>query len=642
MTFNTKPITLSIKKLLSSDHYIIPTYQRNYAWGVDELAQLIQDVTDYASENPKGRYYIGTLVVFPKRDERGGVIYETVDGQQRLTTLNIILCALKNELALNNIDWYEQVNVSFEYRKKSNLTLDVIFTHNDVNQYEELNEDILDVYNNCVVKINAILRQKNLPIDQFIEYFLNNVNIVRVCVPEQTDLNHYFEIMNSRGVQLEMHEILKATLLDILKNGKNGTTDSLLAADIWESCSVMNRYVQMGFSKERRNIIFATDWNHFGWKCTNDLFNEQKLGYQVNESKGYSLMDVVKGLVDENTASSDDDKLYASNFTPVINFPNFLLQVLEIQTNKEISLDDKQLLKEFDRNLPSNGEQRITFVKDFFFNLLKARYFLDKFVAKREYTQSTEQWSIKRINNYNSDNYGYISTFDDDDNLDKLIKLHTMFHVTYTAQYRKYWLNGCLRYLFKNYNDNRAEQIDICDYSDYLEKVAKAYVCDRYLCHEDNSRPFREIIISPTAIKNQKENLNFNYLDNGTYVERFMFNYLDYLLWKADRKKWRDFDFSFRSSIEHFYPQNPLDMEKMDDGPLNSFGNLCLISRSMNSKLSNYSPIAKKDHYIKNRVIESIKQIIMMEPVTSNSDWNVAAIKAHGDAMKKMIEDSLD
>ena len=87
MMSNSKPITLSIKELLSGESYVIPTYQRNYAWGVDELAQLIQDVADYASENPTGRYYIGTLVVFPRKNDEGAVIYETVDGQQLDTRL---------------------------------------------------------------------------------------------------------------------------------------------------------------------------------------------------------------------------------------------------------------------------------------------------------------------------------------------------------------------------------------------------------------------------------------------------------------------------------------------------------------------------------------------------------------------------
>lgn len=69
--------------------YEIPIYQRNYAWGRDEICALIKDIQD-SMEIGKSVYYIGTLVTY-KRDEN---IYEVIDGQQRLTTIFIILKAL--------------------------------------------------------------------------------------------------------------------------------------------------------------------------------------------------------------------------------------------------------------------------------------------------------------------------------------------------------------------------------------------------------------------------------------------------------------------------------------------------------------------------------------------------------------------
>ena len=49
-------------------------------------------------------------------------------------------------------------------------------------------------------------------VDKFKEYFLNHVHIIHYRVPKDVDLNHYFEVMNSRGEQLEKHEIVKAKL----------------------------------------------------------------------------------------------------------------------------------------------------------------------------------------------------------------------------------------------------------------------------------------------------------------------------------------------------------------------------------------------------------------------------------------------
>ena len=70
--------------------YMIPVYQRNYAWEEDEITALIKDVYDSACKNPKAPYYIGTLVTY----KRGDRVYEVIDGQQRLTTIYIILKAL--------------------------------------------------------------------------------------------------------------------------------------------------------------------------------------------------------------------------------------------------------------------------------------------------------------------------------------------------------------------------------------------------------------------------------------------------------------------------------------------------------------------------------------------------------------------
>ena len=70
--------------------YKIPIYQRNYAWEREEIRALINDVYDSMT---KSVYYIGTLVTY-KRDEN---IYEVIDGQQRLTTIYIILKALGAE-----------------------------------------------------------------------------------------------------------------------------------------------------------------------------------------------------------------------------------------------------------------------------------------------------------------------------------------------------------------------------------------------------------------------------------------------------------------------------------------------------------------------------------------------------------------
>lgn len=67
----------------------IPLYQRSFAWEDKQLIQLLEDIND-SCVDPNSKYYIGTLVVADK-----GVYYEVVDGQQRLTSLFLLLHCLK-------------------------------------------------------------------------------------------------------------------------------------------------------------------------------------------------------------------------------------------------------------------------------------------------------------------------------------------------------------------------------------------------------------------------------------------------------------------------------------------------------------------------------------------------------------------
>jgi len=150
---------LSIRELLSGGtNYIIPMYQRNYAWDEGEITQLIQDVIDYLPETRN--YYIGTLVVFERTDGRRSV-YETIDGQQRLTTLSLLASYLKNE-KICDVSWYKELAIDFDSREHSRQTFSEIFNGKfiddpaEVLDHKEINTAILNGYR----LIKKILPQK--------------------------------------------------------------------------------------------------------------------------------------------------------------------------------------------------------------------------------------------------------------------------------------------------------------------------------------------------------------------------------------------------------------------------------------------------------------------------------------------------
>ena len=201
--------------------YKIPIYQRNYAWGREEIYALIKDVHDSLE---KSVYYIGTLVTY-KRDEN---IFEVIDGQQRLTTIYIILKALGIETIANCL--------TYSARKVSAMTIEKMPKFG-----EEKDKGIVDGFNYAKEAIKDIVGEKKADIDAFKDFFLNKVHIIHYRVPKDVDLNHYFEVMNSRGEQLEKHEIVKAKLSEQLI----GDDDAMEKfSRIWEACSDMSFYIQ--------------------------------------------------------------------------------------------------------------------------------------------------------------------------------------------------------------------------------------------------------------------------------------------------------------------------------------------------------------------------------------------------------------
>lgn len=629
--------TYSIEDVFNSGKYVIPIYQRNYAWGEPEISQLIRDIYDFAcSEKREATYYIGTLVVYERYLDNGEVIYETIDGQQRLTTLNILVSvinrAFKSQLK-KPIDY--QLNLFFDSRRKSTETLEVLTRQTEELQYDpskDYNPNIQQAYRDAEKTLKKLLTTDE-KLKEFYEFFTKKVHIMRVSVPRDTNLNHYFEIMNTRGEQLEKHEILKAKLMEVIQDDEA----LVYAFDlIWEACADMERYVQYGFNIPQRDALFTEgDWNQVSCDTLEEvaelvfpLRNKEKTenGKFTGSLTQTAFFDGVFALDTNQTEDAPD------RFTTIINFSNFLLHVLRVFTEEDISLDDKRLLDIFNEQLAyfsEDPEGKVTFVKEFGYNLLWCKWLFDNYIIKREFIREKNQWSLKRLKWYKGNRVSYVNTFGKEDENSgenkELVMLLSMFHVSTPTLVYKHWLNAALNYVYQ-------DDFEAKDYINYLIELARAFLNDQYLALESKKVDFYGIIYENSGKsqnKGKKHHINIDVLHSGTMVENFIFNFLDFILWKQQVDGYDKFDFAFRSSVEHYYPQNPIAKDyKIDQSICDMFGNLCLISSSKNSKLSNNLPEAKKDYYLK-AGIDSLKQSEMMKL----PEWDEKQIKDHGKSM---------
>jgi uncharacterized protein with ParB-like and HNH nuclease domain len=221
---NIKIVFAGGKNIFSENKYIIPLYQRAFAWEDKEIEQMIDDILNFETDN----YYLGNLIVFEGKDGK----FEVIDGQQRLTALYLLLTALGIQ--------FERDAVSFEYRPKSDNTLARLTNIDEVNWRENADSGILSGFDVVSKKILGKVEgsSRTLKTDE-LKRKLEKVSLVRVIVPQNTDLNKYFEIMNNRGEQLEQQDIVKSRLIEMITDSKK--RDAF--ARIWDACSDMAGYV---------------------------------------------------------------------------------------------------------------------------------------------------------------------------------------------------------------------------------------------------------------------------------------------------------------------------------------------------------------------------------------------------------------
>lgn len=646
---------LSVKDLLGGAvDYLIPMYQRNYAWGEKEITQLIQDILDEMPKRPyEGNikpYYIGTLVVFHKPNMGNYPVYEVIDGQQRLTTLYLLTSYLNHGTekdSTGKLSWFTRPCVFFESRPTSSNALQAAFNGHLAQRVLEqfhtadYNSDIITGYA-LIQRLTPKLCSENGVTEQALgNYLFNQVQIMRVKVPDDTELNHYFEIMNNRGEQLEKHEVLKSKLMSKLNEN-----DRTVLHRVWEACANMERYVQMGFTRSQRDRLFGhNDWNQFTARDFDEL--ARLLPAEGNDTQDAVQTLTLRQLIQqrppsqkENSSDTQKKEETPERFNTVINFPNFLLQVLRAATGQDIPLDDKRLISVFEEYVLKQPDA-IKRVKDFVYDLLKSKYLFDQYIIKREFTANSDHWSLKRMKWQASNNSSdYVNTFGredrESDSNRKVLMLLSALHVSTPTMVYKHWLNGALRFLL------RSPKVEAFSYLNHLESMTRCFVYDRFLA-ADQGLDYYEIIYGNNAKQKTTSwsEVDPSKLTFGHIANNLVFNYLDYLLWPKYRKhdtKVESYKFSFRSSVEHFYPQNPEPgFDVMQKESLHSFGNLCLISHSKNSRLSNRRPIAKKDYYLSGD-IDSIKQWLMMADPT----WTQAEIDKHNDDMIKVFTEDLE
>src|SRR6266705_1454725 len=227
----------TVRELLKGVKYSIDYYQREYKWHEKQIRELVDDLSDkfleeYQPTHARSKvadyphYFLGSIIISKK--ESVGYI---VDGQQRLTSLTLLLVLLRN-LQKEHV---EKVNVdelifSERYGQKSfNLhvdertpAMDALYEDGGENfnaaDRPESVQNLVQRYRDLESCFPEELRDAALP--YFIDWLLENVHLVEITAYSDDDAYTIFETMNDRGLSLSPTDMLKGYLLANIDEAK--------------------------------------------------------------------------------------------------------------------------------------------------------------------------------------------------------------------------------------------------------------------------------------------------------------------------------------------------------------------------------------------------------------------------------------
>lgn len=250
--------------------YCIPDYQRAYVWDTDQVRDLLDDTISAYRENKEAQYFLGSMVLKINEKSENNVSYteyELLDGQQRITTVFLILACMRD--MLTDYPQYQNSLAGFVYQAEDAILqqperMRIIFNiRSDVRDF--VNEHIKPLHGTCddallkekmqakdvnisirnmanaMLVAHEFLEENKSDIIGYLSYFLNKVLMIYVATEELQDAFQLFTVLNNRGVKLSSSDILKAENLKELS-----ATDRTSWATRWEE---METYFGEDFDK---------------------------------------------------------------------------------------------------------------------------------------------------------------------------------------------------------------------------------------------------------------------------------------------------------------------------------------------------------------------------------------------------------
>lgn len=638
---------ITLNDVINKQYFFnIPIYQRLYVWGKNQIHTLLDDIVQ-ACEESKNEFYLGgTLVIereSPKKiNDKETRLFDLIDGQQRFTTLWLLSVVIGRELTE-----YSQVRTELGLRPRIDFAIRPQVTEffqrilrkepaslPEARQLEDALDEIRAFINNY-----KKVTERTLDLVRLSNFIRNKVVLILTIVPANTDLNKLFEVINNRGVQLQHHEILKAKLLELIPSEERECYGY-----VWDACSNMNGYVE-------RHLRAVTQID------TVSLF-QQKTVNQENLAKAEHVIEALKKLKKNDTLEAlsleeilntdftltpngmvkneDDTVELPDKVNSIISFSMFLQHVLRIYLSKQSTLKNTDISKISDKDLLVIFKKHwleekplAEDVKAFISLLWEARYQFDLHIIKWVLVDEEEKvHAIRRLYVNNSKDNSYLQRLSTDAAPEFALLQSMLYHSQQMTT--QYWLTPLLNYLLIHGEVHAELYLKHLD-NHLLCSIPNASLIERTYRFVNN--PWHNEILLPASAS-----LNLQF-ENGVQYPHYWFYKLEYVLYLQMKPKQLNntFRITAKNSVEHISPQKHEDKNlQLENSVLNSFGNLALVTRSLNSELSNKDFSIKKAEFEKRHRDKGVS--LKLEFVFKNTTWTKTEIDNHQEEMIRYFD----
>ena len=537
----------------------IPSYQRPYVWGEDNINELLDDIL-YAFENDsQDTYFMGALVLQNKENDE----YDILDGQQRLTTLALLLATIRDNIKVEKTKKVLQDHLFQEDDETADIPSRNRFTFNIRNEVQRFFEEYI-IKENGTFNIEKALED---------EQFKNNISIKNMVAVVQVIRKRLEEIF---GEQLSLENISGTSLLEFIKFIRNKLIFAYICSD----------------TREQAFRLFTILNNRGIPLTTADILKSLNLDKVQDEIKRNEYAKKWEELEEQ----------YGDKFDRFLNF---------IRTIKLKEKARKNLLEEFEEKI------------------------------------------YGKVMNYGKESIDYI--LKTSENYDKLINLTADFNNEYKNLINimkvgfnsEDWIPPLLYYYEKFNTQGLVEFLKLLDNKFMGDWINKETPTKRL---ENMNKILKAIEIGENYndILNNKNLFNFdinnfkNIINGNIFGER----YCKYLLLKIEYLS-LDSEVAYignykNISIEHVLPQNPKEDSEWrakfsnEDREewTNKLGNLILLTKRKNSKLSNLEFKDKKKKYIADKMLLFPS---VFEVYSNGEDWNIDILKTRQNRIVNLL-----